>query len=396
VAMWAVRSFRDSLLLQNKSGLVHQDTSQVSISTARQQVVPTVRIVTGDSVGVVVDQHKYDKFVQESISSLMEAQKEMEEEASRLLQSRLTDCFRNIHPRAEQFADWYFAYSTSFKLLQEATLSTARNVVRLLDPTPLYEAVATDMDRYLTTKYERIVLRPEINNSAMQAAYLHCVKDIHNKYTEAVSKIERGMIELLASETNHLEPPQANDIKLNLDWSSQLHKIKTIPANFEKNPELSLLLSTAGAVVGKSLASKGVGLASAKVLAGKLGAPFVSKAVAAGGGAVVGSMAGPLGTLFGATLGLGIDYSVDLGVEIVKREEFLKDVETVVEATKTDYHSVLEQELHRATRVWVEDAVQLLPRLAGNHSSPLNSAEQGLKHVIPFWIVSLASSFFTT
>merc|ERR1712173_374077 len=149
-----------------------------------------------------------------------------------------------------------------------------------------------------------------------------------------------------------------------LDWSSQLHKIKSVPVNFEKSPELTLALSSGGAILGKTLASKGASLATTKALAGKLSAPFVSKVVAAGGGAVAGSMAGPVGTVMGATLGLGIDYSVNAGIELMKREEFIRDVVEVVEATRLDYYQVLELELHRAVRVWTEDAIQLLPRVA--------------------------------
>ena len=33
-----------------------------------------------------------------------------------------------------------------------------------------------DNDRYLTRRYERIVLRPEISNTDLQNAYLKCVK----------------------------------------------------------------------------------------------------------------------------------------------------------------------------------------------------------------------------
>ena len=48
----------------------------------------------------------------------------------------------------------------------------------------------------------------------------------------------------------------------------------------------------------------------------------------------------------------------------MKREEFIRDVMEVVEATRLDYYQVLELELHRAVRVWTEDAIQLLPRVA--------------------------------
>ena len=55
---------------------------------------------------------------------------------------------------------------------------------------------------------------------------------------------------------------------------------------------------------------------------------------------------------------------MNAGIELVKREEFVSDVRQVVSTTKSDYYHVLEQELHRAVRVWTQDAIQLLPRVA--------------------------------
>jgi len=363
--MWSIRAYKDSLVMElNQS--VHPDGSKVSIGRAARQVPPTVQIVTGKEKSSLVDQESYSKFVQSSVAALLEAQEAMDKESSKLLSKELDKCFSSIKPRAEHFADWYFSYSTSFRLLQEAAVSLARHAAKFLEKTPLHEAVAADMDKFLTKKYERIVLRPEINNAELQNAYLKCVRDTHARYRQVVSEIEVGMAELLASETSHLDPPCSTDIRLSLDWASQLHKIKTVPANFEKSPELTLILSTAGAAVGKTLASKGVAIGTTKAMAGKLTAPFVSKVVAAGGGAAAGSIAGPLGTLGGAVVGLGVDFTVNAGVELVKREEFVKDVESVVDATRRDYFLLLEQELHRATKVWIEDAVQLLPRLGSS------------------------------
>ena len=48
----------------------------------------------------------------------------------------------------------------------------------------------------------------------------------------------------------------------------------------------------------------------------------------------------------------------------MKREEFIRDVDQVISATESDYYNVLETELHRAVRVWTDDAIQLLPSLA--------------------------------
>jgi len=362
--MYSFRRYRDSLVM-GFSWPVHHDRSEVSIASAKPQVVPTVKIVTNtSSSATIIDEEKYSEFVKKSIEDLMIAQKEMEQEASRLLAERVDHCFQKIEPRSEKFADWYFSYSTSFKLIQEATMSLARHAAKVFEETPINDAVSADMDKFMTQKYERIVLRPEINNSELQSAYLACIKEIHERYLQTISSIDRNMSELVDSETTHIKQPQAADVKLSLDWSSQMHKIKSVPVNFEKNPELTLALSSGGAIVGKTLASKGASMATTKVFVGKLSAPFVSKAIAAGGGAVAGSVAGPVGTVMGATLGLGIDYSVNAGIELMKREEFISDVTQVVKATKSDYYHVLEEELHRAVRVWTEDAIQLLPSVS--------------------------------
>ena len=310
--MYTVRRYRDSLV-SDLSRPVHRDRSEATIASAQPQVVPTVKIVTSAAdTATLVDEQKYSEFVRRSVDTLLEAQKEMEAEASRLLAEKVAKCFDKIHPRSEQFADWYFSYTTSFKLLQEGSLSLARHAAKVFEETPINEAVAADMDKFMTQKYERIVLRPEINNSELQAAYLDCVKEVHAKYLATITAIDTHMAELVDTNTSHARPPQQEDVKLSLDWAAQMYKIKSVPVNFEKTPELTLALSSGGAIVGKTLASKGASLATTKALAGKLTAPFVSKVVAAGGGAVAGTVAGPVGTVMGATIGLGIDYSVGL------------------------------------------------------------------------------------
>ena len=237
--MYSFRRYRDSLVSDfNRS--VHPDRSEVSIATAVPQVVPTVKIVTNTaSSATIVDEEKYSEFVRISIDKLLESQREMEAEASSLLQKKIEECFDKIHPRSEQFADWYFSYATSFKLIQEATLSLARHAAKVFEETPINEAVAADMDKFLTQKYERIVLRPEINNSELQSAYLACIKEIHAKYLDTIASIDTNMSELVDSNMTHISPPQQSDAQLSLDWSLQMYKIKSVPVKFVKSPELT-------------------------------------------------------------------------------------------------------------------------------------------------------------
>ena len=66
------------------------------------------------------------------------------------------------------------------------------------------------MDKFLTQKNERIVLRPEINNSELQSAYF---KEIHDQYLATTVSIDTKMSILVDSNTTH---------QLSLDWSLQM------------------------------------------------------------------------------------------------------------------------------------------------------------------------------
>jgi len=63
--------------------------------------------------------------------------------------------------------------------------------------------------------------------------------------------------------------------------------------------------------------------------------------------------------------GIGIDYTTNVGIELMQREAFLKDVRGMVDATKKEYILRIEDELHRAADVWIEDVIQILPKATG-------------------------------
>ena len=61
------------------------------------KVVPTVKIVTStETNGRLVEAEQYSEFVQQSVAVLLAAQREMEVEASRLLDTQLAMCFNEI------------------------------------------------------------------------------------------------------------------------------------------------------------------------------------------------------------------------------------------------------------------------------------------------------------
>ena len=62
--------------------------------------------------------------------------------------------------------------------------------------------------------------------------------------------------------------------------------------------------------------------------------------MATGSGALIGTLAGPLGTALGAGIGLSVDYMTNKGVELIQRGEMVNDVNNMIIATQTIYHNV--------------------------------------------------------
>ncbi|CAE6914000.1 ANK1 [Symbiodinium natans] len=259
------------------------------------------------------------------------------------------------------FADWYFAYPTTIKLVREAATSAARHSADLSRTTPLKTAIAMDLDDVLMQKYERIVLQPELNNAKLQEAFLNTAKDLHQRFCRDIRDLDDQLLRELAKRTSHLEEPSHDAVHLTLDWSSQRHKVKAVPAQFEKMPELSLALGVGGAVAAKaagaSLSSKVAGAAAGKAVCSKLSAPFALKAL--GGTAVAGLLAGPVGGAVGLAAGVGADVALHRGLELLQRKDFEAEVLRAVQATRDEYFQTLEAELHRALGAWMADARHL-------------------------------------
>jgi len=377
VLTYGARKYRDFVFQGKDECLVHHDKSVVKIPI-KSQVPATVQIVhpAADAEGktsvTIVDKEKYNEFVLKGIKSLDDSRLQMHKQSTSLLVSRLETCFEPAKERVDKFADWYFAYSTSFKLIRLATSSLARHAVNFTDRKTLSEAVTLDLDNYLSKQYERIVLRPEITDADIQEAYIQCVKDIHKEFIETVRVMEGDLMNLLASETSHLIDPTSNDnnekVILSLDWASQLQKIKNVPSNFEKTPELTVALSAGGAILGKTIGTAVGGKAAAgtvgtKVLGGKLASPFVTKAMTVSSGALAGTLAGPLGTAMGACVGISIDYLANKGIELMQRDEMIEEINSVLISTQQKYNNILNDELGRMINVLMTDAIYLMPKV---------------------------------
>jgi len=364
------RQWYDSILAQldyNKT--VHSDGSVVKTGI-HSQVRPTVTLVyknkDGKKVRVIADGQEYSEFVNQQVARLENDRSQILAKTNAQLDDKLTAVFDKMRGRVEQFADWYFAYTTTYKILWEATTSATKHVVST-EAMSLSDAVSYDVEKYLHKHYEDIVLRPEISDPQLQSAYRKALQAAHENYVDVLSKRRADFQAFVSKYTSHLEAPATEETVLTLDWKSQFNKFNA--TNYEKGPKgaaLGAALAGGGAAAGKAVggavASKAVAGAASQGVFAKLSAPFVSKAVLAASGGAVGALGGPIGTVLGILGGLGIDYAINEGVELTQRETFIVDVGEAVATTQDEWEEQMLQSLHEAINIWMDDTIQLLPR----------------------------------
>eukprot|EP00299_Pterocystis_sp_00344_P012303 c5885_g1_i1.p1 GENE.c5885_g1_i1~~c5885_g1_i1.p1 ORF type:complete len:389 (+),score=76.54 c5885_g1_i1:35-1201(+) len=362
-ASYGTRKYYDNLQKKIQNSSVHPDQTRVDLGI-QPQVQRQVQVVfhegeQGKLKSAILSHSTFSELLMNQVHELHDLRLELKKTASEELDKAASPIFNQAAGRSERFAGWYFGYSTTFKLLGKASSAAARHTVDFGSSQSLSEAVGAELEKYLLQKYERIVLQPELTDPQLNKAYVNVVQSTHTAFVKGIVQMQRKVAQSLAEKTTHLEPITAQQVNVRLDWDSQVFKIRTISAHYEKTPEITLALSAGGALLGKAVGAAG-GKVAASAFLSKIAAPFVTKVVAPGVGMAAGSVVGPLGGIIGAGVGLGIDFTFNKGLELMHRDAFLSDVHRVLLLTQADFNHRMGAELNRVIDVWVDDAVQVL------------------------------------
>eukprot|EP01134_Creolimax_fragrantissima_P001463 CFRG1463T1 len=392
LSYWS-RYYYDSVLKRKEfETKAHKDTTKTTVNIERQ-VEPETKIwfrrSDGQTQTSVVTTVAANDFIRRRLKQLEERREEIQANIQPTVHRNLEEVFQNFEDRSEKFADWYFSYTTTYKLLSCASTSVARNLVKVLPSgMTMGDVVAMDVVKYLQKKYELIVLRPELNDVKLERAFFLSFQQMQSDYHSLLEDTEKEFRAFLEGETSHTEPKTVQDVNMRIDWATQLNKVNSVVASHEKGPEgagLGMALTLGGATMGKAVAIGGVkgvgiggmgkvgGAAAAKGFLAKISAPFVGKSLtaggAAGGAAAMGMLAGPIGGVIGALAGLGADYSINAGVELLQRESFLLEMREGLNATRDVWEEQFKEELSRVLDVWMSDTLVLMNRYLQEQSS---------------------------
>ena len=373
------RSLLDSLITRNwESAPVHADRSSFETGVApevgRDEIELVWRAEDGTRRRALADRRAWSAFVQHTFDTLERRRNETRAAIARDVAAETGPIEAAARARIPRYADWYFAWPSTYRLLYEAGRSGLSHAFapRLVS---LEDAVAADVGDYLRRHYEEKVLEPEITDARLRRAFARAFAAAHDRYLAALAEVDAGFQGFVAEETHHVSEHAGKvAAAVRIDWQSQLRKLKT--TSHEKGG-IGAIASAGGIAALAAAGGKAAPLAyasarSAGARAGpalwtRLALPAASRAsgaaASAGGTGVIGAaLAGTLGVAVGAGAGLLIDYAVNEGLELIERKSFVADVDRAVSATFREWEEAMQASLAGAAEVWFDDTIQLLGR----------------------------------
>jgi len=361
------RSLYDSILARidlHKS--VHDDDSQVGLkveSRAPRRIAMLEVDVGGRKRRVAVDSSDLSAFVSEHLDRLEAQRLASLTRVDEALERAVSPVFDDMEQRIQRYADWYFAWLTTYRIMGVALQSAAAYLAKPVSALSLRESVELEVRKYLADHYNRLVLRPEINDARLRSAFDQVVERAHGDFLRAMARVDRGFQAFALRHDQPLAKPPESTMRL--DWATQFNKLGRLTA-YEKGDmgaAAGALVVGSGALVGAKIGAQALA-AGGKGLMAKLASPFVAKgasaAAAAGAGGAAGVIGGPLGALLGAGMGLGVDAAVNEGVELVQRDDFIADTRDALHAMREDWLTRMRRALHHAIDTWYDDGEQLL------------------------------------
>ena len=354
---------------------VHSDRSAAEHGIRPQlerQALIVVQDADGHSVRALANADALSDFVRREHRRVERARRDTHIRVRAALEARAAPVFANMRERVPAFADWYYAWPTSYRLTGKAIYSAAANVIKP-SVMRLDDAVAHDLERYVEKRYRDIIMRPELSDPLLQWAYLHALETGHDGFQLALNGFDDRFQHFVATQTTYLDgAPNLDDVSVVLDWDRQTKKL-TISGVERGSLEVAraVTLTAGGAMLGKRVgaalgahAAQGIsgraGTAAASGLAARLAGPYVARGLGTAAATAVGASGGPMGAVVGGATGIGLDYAINEGVEYAERDSLEAGVTETLALQQRQWQQTMQSSLGEAVDVWFDDMAELL------------------------------------
>jgi len=354
---------------------VHQDRSSAEHGVRPQlerRALVVVRDADGNTVRALANADALTDFVRRELKRAEIVRRDTHTRVRAALEARAAPVFMSMRDRVPAFADWYYAWPTSYRLTGKAMYSAAANVMKP-SVMRLDDAVAHDLERYVEKRYRDIVMRPELSDPLLQWAFVHALETGQSGFQFALNGFDTRFQYFVSTQTTYLDgTANLDEVSVVLDWDHQTKKL-TISGVERGALEVarSVTLAAGGALVGKRVgAAVGAKIAqgisgratatAARGIAARLAGPYVARGLGTAATTAVGASGGPMGAVIGGATGIGLDYAINEGIEYAERDSLEAGVTEALGIQQRQWQQTMQSSLSEAVDVWFDDLVELL------------------------------------
>ncbi len=301
---------------------VHQDNTQIQYKLSNENVDL-----------VKLSEEKITSKVKEILEKIKKKQIEQSKQFDKELIQLLNNEFRSSYSNIQLFADWFYSYTTQYKILLEGSKGIVDRYRGAGSDFTIIEAAKNNIEEYISNHYKNIVLKPHLLEASLKLNLSILIEKYTNNKDLFMKDIDDDFEKFLRETEHELSEIQVD--RFNLDWKSNIRNASKLLSYKNKDGEGGLTtlggITTISLLAAKKVSTVPVGKLLARKIIAKIGTgKIASMALIKVASVAVGGITFGIGTV----LGFGADYLINEGDETLNRENFEIDSEKSLDNIK--------------------------------------------------------------
>ena len=185
----ARRALHDSTHTVGETALVE---TPVVRKVADGEVELVLRQVDGNLVRVIAAKDAADELINGALIALDKARRSAKDGARLQLDRLFERAFAGRKDDLDAYADWFFGWGQSWRLLYEAVVGALQETARLaFSQTQVSDAARHSVEDYLLRHYQEFVLKPALRDPMIVAGVGQTFKEANRDYLAALAELTR-------------------------------------------------------------------------------------------------------------------------------------------------------------------------------------------------------------
>lgn len=369
VATWfAARAYHGDAWLEPHRSSVQPDTTVIAVPSRENiaglrpgEIELTLTDEEGRVVRVAAQRTAVSNFERELLFFLKRREETATQTFARDVKAAFDAGFADSETALNAYADFFFAWQRSWVLMKEAVLAGGSQMLNILSPGKIWEAVTARTRGYLMENYEARVLKPNERNPKIQKGLETAFQKAHAQYRATVLELDAREQAFIKKHTRLLEAYPVGSVTIKLDWQAQRWRI---PAHLAEDRAEQAYRSVA--IMGASVALTPLLTPVLNRIGASIMQRVAGRVVVARKGQIVGALVAVESIGLSLVVGAAIDWAVNKVDAKLNRQSFIDEHRKALGETRAGWESLANDQLGPVVARWWSDTRQTIVILNDN------------------------------